>query len=200
MKALTIRQPWASLIALGVKHIETRSWRAPQSLIGQTIAIHAGKHEPHRCALGDWKAFQEFGWELKCAARGGWMVEHFGSGMNAGLPGDDGRAPLPLGAIVATATLADCLPMIAEDDFTVARQNGHDPYLIIVNPRRPASLYFPLLVTYVDPGGDSCGVDVTDQLPYGDFAPGRWAWMLTNVQPCEPVPAKGKQGLWEWQE
>ena len=40
-------------------------------------------------------------------------------------------------------------------------------------------------------------VNVTDQLPYGDFAPGRWAWMLTNVQPCGPTPAKGKQGLWE---
>ena len=27
--------------------------------------------------------------------------------------------------------------------------------------------------------------DVTDQLPYGDFAPGRWAWLLTNVQPTD---------------
>jgi hypothetical protein len=27
MKALSLHQPWASLIALGVKRIETRSWR-----------------------------------------------------------------------------------------------------------------------------------------------------------------------------
>lgn len=27
MKVLTIRQPWATLIALGEKQIETRSWR-----------------------------------------------------------------------------------------------------------------------------------------------------------------------------
>ena len=40
MKTLTIIQPWASLIALGEKHIETRSWRT--NYRGQ-LAIHAGK-------------------------------------------------------------------------------------------------------------------------------------------------------------
>lgn len=43
MKALTLTQPWASAIALGHKHIETRSWgtryRGP-------IAIHAAKGFP----------------------------------------------------------------------------------------------------------------------------------------------------------
>lgn len=41
MKALTLWQPWASLIAHGVKTIETRSWAPPLSLVGQRIAIHA---------------------------------------------------------------------------------------------------------------------------------------------------------------
>ena len=43
MKALTLFQPWASLVAHGVKTIETRSWRPPRSLYRQRIAIHAGK-------------------------------------------------------------------------------------------------------------------------------------------------------------
>ena len=43
MKAITLHQPWASLIAHGVKTIETRSWRPPRSLYRQRIAIHAGK-------------------------------------------------------------------------------------------------------------------------------------------------------------
>lgn len=43
MKAITLHQPWASLIARGIKHIETRSWEPPRSLYGQRIAIHAGK-------------------------------------------------------------------------------------------------------------------------------------------------------------
>ena len=46
MKAITLHQPWASLIAERVKTIETRSWAPPASLIGQRIAIHAGKREP----------------------------------------------------------------------------------------------------------------------------------------------------------
>lgn len=40
-KALTIWQPWASLIIAGAKPYEFRGWRAPRSLIGQRIVIHA---------------------------------------------------------------------------------------------------------------------------------------------------------------
>ena len=42
MKALTVFQPWASLIAKGWKKYEFRIWEAkPASLYGQRIAIHA---------------------------------------------------------------------------------------------------------------------------------------------------------------
>lgn len=41
MKALTIWQPWASLIIAGAKPYEFRKWRAPRSIIGQRIVIHA---------------------------------------------------------------------------------------------------------------------------------------------------------------
>lgn len=41
MKALTIWQPWASLIMAGAKPYEFRGWRAPRPLIGQRIVIHA---------------------------------------------------------------------------------------------------------------------------------------------------------------
>lgn len=43
MKALTIWQPWASLIIAGAKPYEFRGWRAPRSIIGQRIVIHAGR-------------------------------------------------------------------------------------------------------------------------------------------------------------
>ena len=42
MRALTVYQPWASLIAAGAKPYEFRSWRFPVGLIGDRIAIHAG--------------------------------------------------------------------------------------------------------------------------------------------------------------
>jgi hypothetical protein len=40
MKALTVRQPWASLLAHGAKRFETRSWKI--NYRGK-LAIHAGK-------------------------------------------------------------------------------------------------------------------------------------------------------------
>lgn len=42
MKALTIWQPWATLIVQGAKPYEFRGWKPPRSLIGQRVAIHAG--------------------------------------------------------------------------------------------------------------------------------------------------------------
>ncbi len=49
MKALTLIQPWASLMAWGVKTIETRSWEPPANALGW-IAIYAGKNT---ASLGD---------------------------------------------------------------------------------------------------------------------------------------------------
>lgn len=46
MLALSLTQPWASLVATGAKKIETRSWRPNKSAIGQRIAIHASKGFP----------------------------------------------------------------------------------------------------------------------------------------------------------
>jgi hypothetical protein len=40
MKAITIHQPWATLIALGAKKMETRSWLTKHR---DPLAIHAGK-------------------------------------------------------------------------------------------------------------------------------------------------------------
>jgi ASCH domain len=42
MPALTIWQPWATLIAEGLKPYEFRSWPPPSHLIGRRIGIHAG--------------------------------------------------------------------------------------------------------------------------------------------------------------
>ena len=41
--ALTLHQPWASLICRGPKRVENRTWAPPEDLIGKRIWIHAGK-------------------------------------------------------------------------------------------------------------------------------------------------------------
>ena len=41
MKAISIKQPWASLIAHGIKDIENRTWKCPEKYIGTRVLIHA---------------------------------------------------------------------------------------------------------------------------------------------------------------
>ena len=53
MKALTIWQPWASLIVGGVKPYEFRGWAAPHAIRGQHIAIHAGARPVRKNEIAD---------------------------------------------------------------------------------------------------------------------------------------------------
>ncbi|HRR83127.1 MAG TPA: ASCH domain-containing protein [Planctomycetota bacterium] len=44
MRALSLYQPWAGLVALGLKTVETRNWRhKPKAIVGERLAIHAAK-------------------------------------------------------------------------------------------------------------------------------------------------------------
>lgn len=85
MKAITILQPWASLIACGAKKIETRSWatkyRGP-------IAIHAGSR------------FDRKLWNLSLEDPIRSVLDNAGYG---------NRNDLPVGAVIAIADLVDCV-------------------------------------------------------------------------------------------
>jgi hypothetical protein len=48
MKAITVWQPWASLIIVGAKPYEFRSWPPPASLLGKRIVIHAAARKIDR--------------------------------------------------------------------------------------------------------------------------------------------------------
>lgn len=45
MKVLTVRQPWAGLVARGIKDVENRVWppHGRDLLVGQRFGIHAGR-------------------------------------------------------------------------------------------------------------------------------------------------------------
>lgn len=47
MKALSIHQPYATLIIMGVKPYEWRTWEPPKYIIDQPIVIHASKNVTH---------------------------------------------------------------------------------------------------------------------------------------------------------
>lgn len=84
MKAITVQQPWATLIILGLKEFETRSWYT--NYRGR-IAIHSGKKPPTDEQL-----------------------------LRAGLKRED----CPLGVVLGTAFLVDCLHM---DQDLIDRQS-----------------------------------------------------------------------------
>jgi hypothetical protein len=93
MKALTITQPYATLIAIGAKTIETRGWRT--DYMGP-IAIHAG------AGLGP--VGGRTGLHSLCASAP-FAEALLGAGYSANIMPAWG---LPLGAIVAVATLINC--------------------------------------------------------------------------------------------
>ena len=96
MKALPLWQPWASLVAVGAKRVETRHWPAPPHLVGQRIAIHATKTRDwlHLCRE---QPFLEF------------------------IHGD-----VPLGAIVATVVLDRCRQITAEGAADLEQDNWRE--------------------------------------------------------------------------
>lgn len=81
MKAITIKQPWATLIALGEKKFETRSW---QTKYRGPLAIHAGKSIDKDACEDSW---------IK-----GVLKEH----------GITSYKDLPTGVVLATVELVDC--------------------------------------------------------------------------------------------
>jgi len=92
MKAITIHQPWATLIALGEKRFETRGW--PTKHRGP-IAIHAGK-KIDELAFCDWPI---------CETLRKHGIVHL--------------ADLPTGKIVATANMTECWRVIGIADVPV---------------------------------------------------------------------------------
>jgi hypothetical protein len=174
---LTLHQPWASLIALGVKTIETRSWstkyRGP-------LAIHAGKKVVYG-PVGDHYAevaFSDVRHVEDCDCESGEIAPSCVRGATTRpclTKGGQSPLILPLGAVVATCTLVDVVP------------TGDWPkwHLHVLRQRFGGESW--------DDGQWNAALSEGD---YGDFTPGRFAWLLADVTPLDPpVPFKGGQGL-----
>lgn len=67
LRALTIWRPWAGLIAAGVKPIENRDWPPPKSLVGEYLAIHAGKKWDGDGATWAWALMDRLGLHVPAA-------------------------------------------------------------------------------------------------------------------------------------
>lgn len=142
MKAITVWQPWASLLATGKKHIETRSWRT--NYRGE-ILIHAAK-----------KPYSQI--ELIIPREDRKLIEDA-----LRLKYIDWKERVPTSVIVGKANLVNCV-LIDEKIAELIKEQHPDEYA------------------------------------FGDFTPGRYAWVMESpVLFKNPIPAKGKQGLWNWE-
>jgi hypothetical protein len=106
MKALTLWQPWASLIACGAKKYETRSWPAPKTLKpGDPVAIHAAARQVHINELSDELM------ELMCAG------SKLGPASTLCM-----AALLPRSAVLAVCEFVECRGTNMVHDITAAEQ------------------------------------------------------------------------------
>lgn len=144
MRCLTLTQPWASLVMCGAKRMETRDWRT--NYRGQ-LGIHAAKGFPVDAAD---LCFQPL--FKKALVAGGFRVE--------GLRDRHNSWGLPLGMLLGTVTLVDCVSTV----------------------------------------GVALTIDEQERA-FGDFTPGRWAWILEDFTPfAQPIPLRGSLRLWTWDQ
>lgn len=154
MKARTIYQPYASLLAYGAKVYETTSryigYRGP-------IAIHAGlRHISSLPGGAEQEAF--------CA-----LAER--------IPFFNGLAHLPRGCVLATGQLIGCYRIL------FANVAAHEVYYD--NPKCEVA--------------NTLGVS-KNELLFGDWRGGRYFLVFADIVPLpKPIPAKGQQGLWNWE-
>lgn len=163
---ISLWQPWASLIAIGAKQIETRHWatryRGP-------LAIHAAKRTTELREISGntaiWKAFEGAGMlHYPAKVDDNWSDDDIGAEFYFSSAREKLRwCPLPLGAIIAVVELTDCVP--------TWKGGGLGECWL----------------------RDSLS---EQERSFGDYSAGRFGWRLQNVRSLsEPVPYKGEQGL-----
>lgn len=167
------------------------------------------------CGCGDW---EDGDWDPACWAQ---VPSAPALLKDLGAHGVGFAAWLTTSAIVASAELVDCCPIVGVDEPLPESPSAH----VIERTSDDRLIWW----TYGDPIQPYPITHISDQLDYGDWSPGRWAWRLDDVQPvearcpwcrgrgavgrligppcpvcggaghCDPIPARGKQGLWRWE-
>lgn len=171
LAAISLWEPWASLMFPAgrkpFKRIETRSWATPYR---GDVLICAAKRPPDTVVPG----------VGLCGPTGAglWALQ---------MAGDDDKVTVFLrpGMALGIARLVDVLPTFSMNDPMPV--DGYPPRLLMVLGDR--------LVLYVD-GEPQESPDVRSDLPFGDYTPGRFAWVFDEFRPLgDPIPRKGAQGL-----
>lgn len=168
MKALTLTEPWASLVKNRVKSIETRSWF---TLYRGPIAIHAAKTFPGWAKDTCYQTvfLRGLGWPVpsdsKVAVTQEWL-DLIHKNLKA----------MPLGCVIATARLINCKRIVTPEHLHA--DAGASSAYVAANEMYPP---------------DEPELSFGDY-SHGRFA---WVLENVEPLP-KPIPAKGALGLWEW--
>ncbi len=179
MKCLTLWQPWATLVAVGAKQFETRSWpchhRGP-------LAIHASMTDPYgnyaiRTSIR--RNFDLWADALKGQCRINTTKKQIDL---------DG---LPRGHVVGITRMVDCLP--AETLFEVTQLHNAGALRQMVGKL----LYDSHSDRVIELANKGPLLSERERL-FGQFSAGRFGFLLADAKKLEqPVPLKGKQGLFD---
>ena len=172
MKAITLWPEWCFAITKLDKRVENRTWKPPAALIGQRIAIHAGKNAGGSASRRG--RLHGLHLMLEEAHKAGWWKVNSDPGdlyiSKDGVTHRCNMDDITTGTIVSTAILAGC---------------KLDPWFENVHKIVPE---IPRGLTRVE----------TRVSPIGWQAEGQYHWLLEDVQVLDkPVPAKGRMGFWE---
>jgi len=142
-------EPFGTLIAIGEKKIETRSWKTKYR---GKIAIHTSKNiDKYSKNICLEKEFMDLLKDKYIKIEEDKNVKynfHFGN-------------------IIAVCDLVDCVKM----------KEKYDNYALLENGMKVKG----------------------NELIFGDYTPGRYAWILENIQLLDkPIPAKGQLRLWNY--
>lgn len=233
MNVISLHQPYASLIMAGVKTWETRGNppngdMRPEGVrglpgkrinAGDRILIHAARtwapgwlrwYSPERSDADSDRlnVLESVGVDFHECGDNWWKID---------------TRSLPLGAILGSVRFEAAIPV---------RTHVHNPHLPKLYDWSAWVCHETDIdkLTYEIDGFPD--LDISDQLLYGNWLPGGWAWELSDPIPtteqcpvcerrrarpfpggypddtrcwacnsdgcCNPIPAKGKQGVWQW--
>jgi hypothetical protein len=159
MKAYSLWQPWASAIFIPfLKPIETRHWST--SFRGP-LAIHAAKKETRQLKEFFHKRLSPDGFDKDSFYQEG--IESW--------------SDLPLGALIGTVELVDCVPTAPEKGTLFKDREA-------ANAERFSRFCAPGMWENVE--------------KWGDFSPDRFGHCFAKIRKFpEPIPWRGAQGFFE---
>lgn len=170
--ALTVKQPWASLIMAGVKDVENRSWPAPISFHDgeRTAALPSGRVRPFRLAIHAGKD-----WDHSWPAR----IPSVRDPSRTGVFSTAEDAKELRGVLLGSVEVTGCHH---------ADECGDHPGCTCPMTGDPPSWHHDDCAAHDDAVRWYCS-------PWAE--PDSWHWTLRDPQPlAEPIPMRGRQRLW----